>query len=323
MKHCVFAILVLLFCLGLVCCSGGDGDDASADTDADGDADADGDSDTDADITGNGPKACDVPDLSPGQYTRTIEFAGRTRNYQLHVPQGYDGTAKVPLVFDLHPVATNAAIMELMTIFRPKSDQEGFILVQPNGVSGSWNGGPKCCGTAEAQKLDDVGLIRAIRDQVAAELCVDLTRVYADGMSNGGYLAHRIACEDSDLLAAIGGVVSSIGFDNLDECQPSRPVPVVMISGGADSAADRDKTFQKWVTLNGCSEAFTTEEIGVFTCTTYDDCDGDVETTHCVGKGVGHCWPGTPFQIYPCNRSLGATDYLWNFFQKFTIPEPA
>ncbi len=255
---------------------------------------------------------------SPGQYHLGINYDGLSRTYELHIPAGYDGSIGVPLLFDLHPLVINGTIMNAMTGFRGLSDTEGFILVQPNGIGASWNAGPKCCDPAYSAGYDDVGLIRAIRDELVTKgLNIDLSSVYADGMSNGGYLAHTIACEDSELLTAISGVVASMAYPDVNECQPTKTVPVLMISGGDDNIADRQETFDKWVTSNNCGGPPTTEEFGVFTCTTYNDCNGDgVETTHCVGAGVGHCWPGTAFTIYSCNQDLDATQYTWDFFQR-------
>ncbi|MCP4679596.1 MAG: prolyl oligopeptidase family serine peptidase [Deltaproteobacteria bacterium] len=325
MKHVVWMCLVFALACSSNSSSGGDdgGADGDSDTDTDADADTDTDTDTDTDADGDGgttPNTCVGGGLTPGHYQRTIAFDGRNRNYHLHVPAGYDDTVAMPVVFDLHPVMTNAGIMDQMTRFRAKGEKEGFIVVQPNGVGGSWNGGPLCCGEAAAQNLDDVGLVRAIRDEIAKELCVDMKRVYADGMSNGGYLSHKIACEDSDLVAAIGPVVSSIGYNNVDECMPSRPMPVLIISGGTDSLSSREETFAKWRELNDCNDSFVEEQFGVFTCTNYNECEGGVETIHCVGAGVGHCWPGTSFAIYPCNKDLDATAYIWDFFTKWEIP---
>lgn len=331
MKHTI--LIALLTALALPVCSSNDstgtGADASTDSNANSDTDTDVDTDSDIDTDSDGDTdaetesdsdICEGSGLEPGQYERIIVFDELERTYQLHVPTGYNHTVATPVVFDLHPFATNAWIMNMMTEFRAKGDEEGFIVVQPNGIAGSWNGGPLCCGEAAAEDLDDVGLIRAIRDQIADELCVDMKRVYADGMSNGGYLAHRIACEDTGLFAAIGPVVASIGFESVDECLPSGPIPVAMISGADDEIESREETFNKWVELNDCTDSFEEEQFGVFTCTTYNECGDGVETTHCVGEGVGHCWPGTSFMIYPCNGDLVATDYLWDFFSKFQLP---
>ncbi|MFC1890235.1 alpha/beta hydrolase family esterase [Thermodesulfobacteriota bacterium] len=252
----------------------------------------------------------------PGQYRVKINHDGLDRSFELHVPAGYDGSVAVPLLFDLHPVVINGNLMDAITDFRALSDVEGFIVVQPNGIGGSWNAGPKCCAPANVEGYDDIGLIRAIRDELIIRgLNIDLSNVYSDGMSNGGYLSHTIACEDSELVTAIAGVVSSMAYPDVDVCQPTKPMPLLMISGGQDNIADRQNTFNKWVALNNCVGSPTTEEIGVFTCTTYDSCDDGVETTHCVGAGGGHCWPGTDF-LPPCSQDLNATQYIWNFFQR-------
>lgn len=256
------------------------------------------------------------PVTSDGQYYLEIEHDDLMRGYQLHVPQGYSGDTRVPLHFDLHPLYSNAYIIEKQSGFRAHSDQNGFILVQPNGLGRSWNGGPKCCGPANKNEIDDVGFIRAIRDDLVARgLNIDTDKVYLDGMSNGGYLANRIACEDTELVGGIAVVVGSIGFDDVLDCAPSGPVPVLMISGGKDNLDQRNESFDRWVTLNACSVP-RTESFGVFTCTTYTDCEAGVETRHCVGTGVGHCWPGTDFKIYGCNQDLDASQHILDFFNR-------
>ncbi len=254
------------------------------------------------------------PVTAPGQYYLELEHDGLVRSYELHVPTTYTGENSVPLQFDLHPWFTNASLMERMTGFRSDSDTDGFILVQPNGIRRSWNAGPKCCTPANEDGVDDVGVIRAIRDELIAKgLNIDTSRVFLDGMSNGGYLSNRIACEDPDLIAGIAVVVGSIGYEGVAECRPSSAVPVLMISGGDDNLPGREETFGRWLELNSCS-ASRSESFGVFTCETYTDCDGGVETTHCIGAGVGHCWPGTDFMFYGCNQDLDASRYILEFF---------
>ena len=163
---------------------------------------------------------------------------------------------------------------------------------------------------------DDGGVIRAIRDDLIAKgLNIDQSRVFLDGMSNGGYLSNRIACEDPELIAGIAVVVGSIGYESVEDCRPGQPVPVLMISGGDDNLAGRQETFGRWVELNSCSMS-RTESFGVFTCETYTDCDGAVENTHCIGEGVGHCWPGTDFMFYGCNQDLDASQIILDFFRR-------
>lgn len=256
------------------------------------------------------------PLTSQGQYYLEFEHDDLTRSFQLHIPTDYSGEVSVPLHFDIHPWYTNAYLMEWMTDMRSASDTSGFILVQPNGIDNSWNAGPKCCSPANEDGIDDVGVIRAITEELIAKgLNIDLKRVFLDGMSNGGYLSNRIACEDPELVAGIAVVVGSMGYDSVDQCQPSTPVPVLMISGGDDNLASREETFNRWLVLNNCKNS-TSETIGVFSCETFTDCDAGVETTHCVGAGVGHCWPGTDFFFYGCNRDLDASSYILDFFSR-------
>lgn len=264
----------------------------------------------------------------PGRYSRSIIFDDLERNYDVCIPQGYNGTSPLPLLFDIHGLAMGPTMMEDMTHFCKKANEEGIIVVQPDGISNSWNAG-WCCGSAASDELDDVGLMRAIRDDLSDELNIDLKRVYADGLSNGGMISNRIACEDTDLVAAIAPVVGGISFGtqsdvDYDQCQPTRPVPVLMISGADDpliSFESQAATFERWLNLNGCNRlSASIEQSGVFTCTTYDDCDGGVETIHCVGEGVGHCWPGTDYALYGCIDDLNATNYIWDFLKKYSIP---
>ena len=206
--------------------------------------------------------------------------------------------------------------MEQMTGFRSDSDIRNFILVQPNGIARSWNAGPKCCSPANEDDIDDVGFIQAIsNDLIDKGLNIDPDKIYIDGMSNGGYLANRIACEATGFVAGIAVVVGSIGYDSVLQCQPSQPIPILMISGGDDNLASRTETFNHWVKLNNCATS-NTESFGVFSCETYADCDSNVETTHCVGEGVGHCWPGTDFLIYGCNQDINASQYILDFFDR-------
>jgi len=124
-----------------------------------------------------------------------------------------------------------------------KSDQEGFVLVMPNGYQSSWNAGT-CCGGASTSKLDDVALFRAIFKEVSAHVNIDLGRVYATGLSNGGYMSYRLACDAADLFTAIAPGAGAVGINDIGggtnptsdftTCAPSRPVSVLDLHGTSD-----------------------------------------------------------------------------------------
>ena len=279
----------------------------------------------------------------PGQGTRQ-------RGYKVHVPKGYDPSVPTPVLYAFHGYQQNASMFVVNgTGFVPKSDQEGFILVMPNGVQedgfgGSWNGGV-CCGAAAAQKLDDVGFVRAIHAELQKHLNIDVQRVYATGLSNGGFMTHRLGCEASDLFAAIAPIAGSIGTSqlgstgtnrdpDLKECTPERPIAVLMVHGDADPIvpyAGMKPSLDHWARANGCREttapAMQPASGGDTTCVTYEGCSG-IEVTGCSVRGGGHCWFGDAScgtgalgigNLFVGNNSsyLKTSDAVWSFVSRF------
>ena len=254
----------------------------------------------------------------------TMEYGGLERTYSVYIPESYNAEP-VPVVFDLHAVITSALIQELLSGMSVKAAEENFIVVQPNGISGSWNGGPACCSPANDpdNPIDDVGFILAVLEDIKNNLLsVDESRVYADGMSNGGYLSHRLACEAADTFAAIGPVASRIGYDDINECQPVRPVPVWMFSGEEDNLHPKKETADYWAyEVNGCDNLPPIEvwQNGGVTCYRYQNCIG-ASVEHCIGEGVGHCWPSPHVNVLPCTTDINATDRMWEFFEENPMP---
>ena len=120
-----------------------------------------------------------------------------------------DCTVPTPVVFCLHGLGQTPILFCLNGTgfpggsgFPAKSDAEGFILVMPLGHQNSWNG-TGCCGTAASMQLDDVALMRAIFQEISLHLNVDRRRVFATGLSNGGYMSYRLACQAADLFTAV------------------------------------------------------------------------------------------------------------------------
>ena len=96
--------------------------------------------------------------LTPGDFTRSINFGGVERTYLVHVPASYTGQLAVPLVVDIHGWTATAAIQKALSHFDLLSDVEGFIVAFPQGIGNQFNAGI-CCGN---QGVDDVGFMRAL-----------------------------------------------------------------------------------------------------------------------------------------------------------------
>lgn len=258
----------------------------------------------------------------------TLEHGGRTRELFVHVPRGYAPNTPAPVVFDFHGRLFTATLQMGLTHMRRVADDEGFIVVHAEGVGRTWNGGV-CCGEAMQEDVDDVGFVDAMLDALEANLCVDARRVYATGMSNGGFLSHRLACELSDRIAAIAPVA---GVNGIVGCNPARAVPVLHFHGTDDSIVGYDgirgylsvaDTIDGWVQRNGCSPtgAVTFQQDDV-TCETWSGCDEGAEVQLCTIDGGGHTWPGgAPVPgLGHTSDTIDASETMWTFFERFALP---
>jgi polyhydroxybutyrate depolymerase len=189
------------------------------------------------------------------------------------------------------------------------SDTGGFVLVMPNGHLNSWNAGT-CCGGASNERLDDVALFRAIFAEVGEHVNVDLDRVYATGLSNGGYMSYRLACEAADIFTAVAPGAGAVGINDIGggtnpasdftACMPSQPVSVLHVHGTADPLIPyslQAPSLGLMAAQNGCGTttkpASLPQSGGDTTCVTYDACPAGIELTGCTIEGGGHCWFGS------------------------------
>ncbi len=260
--------------------------------------------------------------------TWQLAFGADTRTFDVHFPATYDPNVPTPVILNFHGFTSNAPEEVLLSNMNDKADTAGFIVVYPQGTgtAQSWNAGA-CCGDAAAQKKDDVGLVGAILDMLEDRLCVDAKRVYATGMSNGGFMSHRLACELSTRIAAVAPVAGVLGIPT---CTPTRPVPVIHFHGTLDPLVPYagsavlgfpsvPDTFAAWAKRESCTgDAIETYRKADAHCSSYQACANGSEITLCTVDGGGHTWPGgTPVPTLGyTSPNLSATDAMWDFFAK-------
>jgi polyhydroxybutyrate depolymerase len=241
------------------------------------------------------PAMCPLPgDPGPGHHVLWAEHEGTTRPYALHVPDGYDGLVPTPLVVSLHGFGSNAARHAQASGLDPLSEMEGFVTLYPEGFAGSWNAGG-CCGAATVAGLDDVGyVIRAVRD-ASSMLCIDHERIYLTGTDNGGTMAWRMACEASEVFAAVA-VISGELPDIL--CMPARPVSVIAFHaafGGEIPWESAEESFTTWASLSDCPGApLRANSSGSF-CDSFEACSSGAGLSFCT---VDDAWTGGPDVIW-------------------------
>lgn len=262
--------------------------------------------------------------LSPGNFTFNMTFGGQSRSFNLHVPGSYTGRVPVPLVLDLHGLGSTATQQAFISGFREKSDRVGFLVAYPQGVSNSWNA-YGCCGTADLSNIDDVGFLKAVVNQIASMGTIDHSRVYITGLSNGGFMSHRMACEAADVFAAAAPVSAPLNLKDPTTCRPARPITVVQFHGlndttvpyngslGIQSAQD---SLSAWRNINGCTGSATVLNLGGSSrCETFETCNDGAESGLCSLDGT-HI-------LYNTQSALNIADYVWtSVFSPHTLPLP-
>lgn len=287
-----------------------------------------------------------APAASAEMQVRTIAVGGVARDYLLYAPEMRSVAADggMPLVVALHGGNAVADMMSLYSRFNEIAAREQFAVAYPYGVGRWWNDGRHYDGRGESG-ADDVAFMRALVADVGAHVKIDRARVFATGISNGGFMSFRLACEAADLFAAIAPVAATMPAELGARCRPAKPVPVLLIHGTSDAlvpyvgghartgntlrgaiwSADRSIAF--WAARNGCPGAPAMRVLPDL-----DPADGsrviESEYRGCAGapaallrvEGGGHTWPGG-VQILPTamlgttNRDIDASEAIWRFFK--------
>ena len=270
----------------------------------------------------------------------SITYNGYDRTYLVHLPTGYSGIADLPLIIAMHGGFGNAFNMENQSQLSVKADTENFIVVYPEGIEGgilgitSWNAG-WCCGYASNNNIDDVGFINTLLDTLIDQYSIDTTRIYATGMSNGGFMSYRLACELSDRFAAIAPVAASM---SMVSCNPVRSVPVIDFhsyldthipyDGGIGSGPSshynppQDSVLNVWAGTSNCVNLNDTiVDNNQYTFIKWTSCDCASEIHHYITQDGGHSWPGGVQSVTgdPVSSFINANDLMWDFFQQYTL----
>jgi polyhydroxybutyrate depolymerase len=261
----------------------------------------------------------------------TITHDGLQREYILYVPALYTGDEPVPLLCNFHAIGSNAQQQMAFGDFRPIADRDGFLVAHPNGTDiqfgdRGWNIGP-------ADDPDDVGFIAAMIDSIAAEYSIDRERVYATGMSEGGFFSHHLAGLLSGGIAAIASVAGTMLQNMVDVYGPVHPTPVLQIHGTEDPVVPYEESLlpyltvaevlQYWVDYNNCSQTpiitqvpdpnpdnpITVEHF------LYEGGDNGVTVEHFKVTGGTHAWPRITGE--GGGNDIDASEEIWKFLSRF------
>ncbi len=303
---------------------------------------------------------------TPFSYQFHLTFGHRARSYLLHVPPAAASGKPLPLVLNLAGATQNGFIEEIQTGMDNSADQNGYLVAYPNGTRIStvltpdpvakqaqygWNAG-ECCGLPVTNNVDDVGFLLKVIADIAKRTPVNLRRVYATGISNGGMMAYALAAEASNHFAAIASVSGQV---ELPTIHPTRAVPTLEFHSVNDPIALFNgnpnpnpklvlsvmEGIDQWVKADGCS---STPNVGKTivgtgsvsagesaTLLTYTHCRSGAEVALWRFTGSGHVWPGATYNTGPMNTWIlagvgrgtvlvNANEAMWQFFSHYELP---
>jgi polyhydroxybutyrate depolymerase len=289
----------------------------------------------------------EIPE-NPNTFTRSILFDGLNRTYRVHIPPNINQIDSPAIVFVLHGGGGNGENTErTLTLggFNNLSDEFGFIVIYPDGIDRNWNDGRNIKDTAHQEKIDDVGFLSTLIDNLTEEFNADIDKIFFTGISNGAMMSYRLAFDIPEKIAAIAPVAGAIPTDILPENISGVPLSVFVLSGthdplvpweGGDIGTPNNfrgtcisvpESVEFWVKRNNCNST----PIGTWLpnknkldlcrihCDSYENGDNNTEVVLYEIKRGGHTWPGG-YQYFPkfligrtC-RDIDANEEIWNFF---------
>lgn len=273
---------------------------------------------------------------------------GERRFYRLYVPDLRNHETPVPLVVALHGGGGNSRSMMNMTDFNTIAEREGFAVLYPEGIDGNWNDLRDMTGRLDAiDERDDVGFLDALIDHIGGQYPIDNERIFATGISNGGLMSFRLACERADRYRAIAAVTAALPPQ---PCDPNGDISILVMNGtddplilwdGGDVSGTNDRgaiistpaTMDFWREQYACDDTpqitnlpdTDPDDGATVRVETYTSCTPSVEVVLYAIEGGGHTWPGGP-QYAPVafigntNRDINASEHIWQFFARQTTP---
>lgn len=279
-----------------------------------------------------------LPLLSLAQQTinYTITIDTLEREFILYVPSSYTGNSSAPLVLSYHGLGGNSQAQMDDHDFRPLAEAEGFLIAHPQGAPifgpglPGWNFG-------NDSLPDDLLFTSAMIDTISADYNINPDRVYACGMSFGGFFSVFLAGQLSDKIASIASVAGTI-LNNVSDSliSPSRPVSLLEIHGtednnvaynGSQAAKSVQHVLDHFVAHNSCDSNPTITQLpdtdpndgSTVERFVYGNGDSGTVVEHLKITGGGHTWPDENTNAQAVNRDINGCEEIWKFFSRFDI----
>ncbi|MBZ5656342.1 MAG: hypothetical protein LAO56_13820 [Acidobacteriia bacterium] len=271
-----------------------------------------------------------------------IQVNGITRTYLLYVPKSITRNHPAPLLLVFHGGGGHNYNMPRFTGFDHLAAARGLVVAYPESVNTHWN------DTRALSRADDVAFVRTLIADLESRYPVDPARVYATGISNGGFFSQRLACDLSPQIAAVASVAATMPETLVPVCHPSNPVSILFMQGtndplvhieGGNVARTHGRNIsladatQFWVDHNQTVKKPDSSDLPSHdsngTSVHRDVYAGGKQETEVVVytiRGGGHTWPGGPqyfpaFLVGKVNHDINASEVIWDFFSRHARQE--
>ena len=262
---------------------------------------------------------------------------GEQRDFVYYTPSTWDINQELPLLIVLHGLTqTGNGIMDI-TNFNELAEDNNFIVCYPDGINNSWNANMN----VTVSQADDLGFLEELCLYFENDLNSNPLQKYLCGISSGGFMCHKMACESQQCFAAIGTVSGSMSDTVYSNCTPNHLTSLLHIHGTADDVAayngspttgvsvDETMTFwQEFLSCNATADLQTMPNPNVFDLShpekyIYQNCNGG-ELEHIKVIGGGHQWPGIVTVlggVGTINMDFYSPQVIWDFLEGKSCPE--
>ena len=253
----------------------------------------------------------------------SLNHDGVSRTYYLSFPENI--SEDIPLIINMHGFGSNAIQQQQYSQMDQFAHPLNVAVVYPQGLNNSWN----VYTYWDNNEYDDVGFISKMIDAINEDFNIDTNRIYACGMSNGGYMSYRLACDLSDKIAAFGSVTGNFMINNqLYDClDQDRKIPIIHFHGTNDAVVnyyppsfDGALTVQEsidfWTDYNSLDLELISEINSNVEIYKYFNDSTLTEFVHYKVYGGGHEWFGSSWAT---NWGFNTTHELINFFLQYDL----
>ncbi len=284
-----------------------------------------------------------------GETTRRMSVGGTQRSYVMVVPDGAR-RRRLPTVIALHGAVMDGRGMQRTFALDKIAEREGFIAVYPDGLHRRWNDGRRIAWGRAAERVNDVAFLNALAKHLVDEGLADPKRLYLVGVSNGGMMAFRMACDAPKTFTAYAAIIANMPVNLTRSCHPQKGVPMLIMNstkdplipwrGGRLGFAGRlgqvvstEESMAFWQRNNGCTGPRQRKPLpdkdrkdgSTVMAEQYNHCQSGAPVVLITIEGGGHLPPGAQITGRPlieailgrANRDVSAADISWKFFRRF------